>query len=71
VQVETSDHDFPSAADGKLIPHGIFDVVRNEGHLNLNISHDTSEFCCDSIAHWWLNLWSPNLRNRFKNFDFM
>ena len=55
VQVETSDHDFPSAAEAKLIPHGIFDVVRNEGHLNLNISHDTSEFCCDSIAHWWLN----------------
>jgi hypothetical protein len=54
-QVETSDHDFASAADGKLIPHGIFDVVRNEGHLNLNLSHDTSEFCCDSIAHWWLN----------------
>lgn len=54
-QVETSDHDFPSVADGKLIPHGIFDVVRNEGHLNLNTSHDTSEFCCDSIAHWWLN----------------
>lgn len=51
--IETLDHDFPSAGEGKLIPHGIYDIARNEGHLNLNMSHDTSEFCCDSIAHWW------------------
>lgn len=51
--VETLDHDFPSAGDGKLIPHGIYDLARNEGYLHLNTSHDTSEFCCDSIAHWW------------------
>ncbi|MFI3138312.1 MAG: hypothetical protein QX197_16185 [Methylococcaceae bacterium] len=59
VQVETLDHDFPSAGEGKLIPHGIYnlkvtsDLARNEGYLHLNTSHDTSEFCCDSIAHWW------------------
>ncbi len=52
-QVDTLDHDFPSAGDGKLIPHGIYDMARNEGYLHLNTSHDTSEFCCDSIAHWW------------------
>jgi len=51
--VDTLDHDFPSADEGKLIPHGIYDLARNEGHMNLNTSHDTSEFCCDSIAHWW------------------
>jgi len=28
-------------------------LARNEGHIHLNTSHDTSEFCCDSIAHWW------------------
>ena len=28
-------------------------MARNEGHINLNTSHDTSAFCCDSIAHWW------------------
>lgn len=54
-QVDALDHDFPSAGIGKLSPHGIFDVVRNEGHLNLTISRDTSEFCCDSLAHWWWN----------------
>jgi hypothetical protein len=53
VPVETKDHDFPSASEGKLIPHGIYDLARNEGYLHLNTSHDTSEFCGDSIAHWW------------------
>ena len=51
--VDALDHDFPSAGEGKLIPHGIYDLARNEGHIHLNTSHDTSEFCCDSIAHWW------------------
>lgn len=51
--VETLDHDFPSAGLGKLVPHGIYDLARNEGYMHLNTSSDTSEFCCDSIAHWW------------------
>jgi hypothetical protein len=51
--VDALDHDFPSAGDGKLIPHGLYDLARNEGYLHLNTSHDTSEFCCDSIARWW------------------
>ena len=51
--VDVLDHDFPSAGTGKLIPHGIYDLVRNEGYVHLNTSHDTSEFCCDSIALWW------------------
>ncbi|QDT04146.1 Rhodopirellula transposase [Rubripirellula lacrimiformis] len=45
------DHDYPSWSDGVLIPHGIYDPVRNHGHLNLGLSHDTSEFACDSF--WW------------------
>ena len=52
--VETLDHDFPSAGNGKLIPHGIYDLARNEGTMHLNTSHDTSEFCCASVAQWWL-----------------
>lgn len=64
VQVETLDHDFPSAGGGKLIPHGIYDLARNEGYLHLNTSHDTSEFCCDSIAHWWERHGSKHYRDR-------
>lgn len=47
------DHDFPSWADGVIIPHGIFDPQRNCGHLNIGLSHDTSEFACDSFRWFW------------------
>jgi hypothetical protein len=51
--IETFDHDFPSVASGVIIPHGLYDVKRNDGHVNLGTSHDTSEFACDSIEWWW------------------
>ena len=51
--VETYDHDFGSAGDGKLIPHGVYDLSRHHAHIHLNTSHDTSELCCDSVASWW------------------
>jgi Rhodopirellula transposase DDE domain len=51
----TFDHDFPSAASGVVIPHALYDVKRNDGHVNLGTSHDTSEFACDSIEHWWVS----------------
>ena len=47
------DHDFPSWADGVLIPHGIDDRVRNRGPMNLGLSHDTSQFACDSFRWYW------------------
>jgi DDE family transposase len=47
------DHDFPSWADGVLIPHGLYDRVRNRGHINLGLSHDTSQFACDSFRWYW------------------
>lgn len=48
---QSFDHDYPSWSDGVLIPHGIYDPVRNHGHLNLGLSRDTSEFACDRF--WW------------------
>src|SRR5947209_678395 len=51
--VETFDHDFGSAGQGKLIPHGIYDIRNQHAHIHLNTSHDTSELCCDSVALWW------------------
>jgi hypothetical protein len=47
------DHDFPSWADGVRIPHGIYDRVRHRGHINLGLSHDTSQFACDSFRWYW------------------
>src|SRR3954447_15052548 len=51
--VETFDHDFPSASQGKLIPHGVYDQARGQASIHLNTSHDTGELCCDSIDLWW------------------
>lgn len=47
------DHDFPSWATGVIIPHGIYDLVRNRGHINIGLSHDTSQFACDSLRWYW------------------
>ena len=51
--VRVFDHDFPSFADGYIIPHGLYDLKRNRGYINLNGSHDTSEFACDCVLQWW------------------
>ena len=47
------DHDFPSWATGVIIPHGIYDILRNRGHINIGLSHDTSQFACDSFRWYW------------------
>jgi hypothetical protein len=47
------DHDFPSWADGVIIPHGFFDPARNRGHINIGLSRDTTEFACDSFKWYW------------------
>jgi hypothetical protein len=47
------DHDFPSWAEGVIIPHGIYDLTRNRGHINIGLSHDTSQFACDSFRRYW------------------
>ena len=57
--IETLDHDFPSLAQGVVYPHGLYDLKRNTGHINLGTSHDTSRFACDSIAHYWENYGRP------------
>lgn len=47
------DHDFPPAGQSRLIPYGVYDVVRNEGLLLLATGSDTSELACDAIWRWW------------------
>lgn len=51
--VEVNVYDFTSLGLGKAIPYGIYDVNRNEGMVNVGISHDTSEFAVESIRRWW------------------
>lgn len=51
--IEVYDHDGPYLADGVAIPHGLYDLQKNKGYVQLGTSRDTSEFACDSIYHWW------------------
>jgi Rhodopirellula transposase DDE domain len=47
------DHDFPSLASGVIIPHGIYDLARNQGWIHVGLSRDTTEFACDSLRLFW------------------
>ena len=53
--INVKDHDFPSYAQGKVVPHGLYDLYRNKGYMTLGISGDTSEFSCEAVRQWWLN----------------
>lgn len=56
------DHDFAHAAKGVILPHSLYDLKRNLGHLYLGLSHDTSEFACDNVYRWWQTygrVWYP------------
>ncbi|MCP4047099.1 MAG: ISAzo13 family transposase, partial [Gammaproteobacteria bacterium] len=52
-RVHVNDHDFRSLADGIAIPHGLYDITLNRGYLTIGTSHDTSEFACDCLRHYW------------------
>jgi hypothetical protein len=53
-EVPVYDHDFLHASNGVLLPHGLYDVIRNIGHLYLGLSHDTSAFACENVYRWWV-----------------
>jgi hypothetical protein len=53
---EVSMYDFPSAAQGKVIPYGVYDVGRNHGFMSVGTSRDTPEFAVASIRAWWLSV---------------
>jgi len=50
---EVYTHDFPSYADGRAIPYGIYDVRHNLGYMVVGQSADTPEFAVDAIVWWW------------------
>ncbi len=53
--VKVYDHDFPSLAEGVVVPHGIYDTQKNKGSVSLGTSKDTSEFLCDNLRYHWLS----------------
>jgi hypothetical protein len=46
-------HDFPSQAQGKAIPYGIYDVGQNAGWVSVGTDHDTAEFAVATLTAWW------------------
>jgi len=48
-----SAYDFPSLAEGRAYPYGLYDEAQNEGFVNVGVSHDTAEFAVESIDRWW------------------
>ena len=51
--VAVNTHDFPSYADGRAVPYGIYDIRRNLGYVAVGQSADTPEFAVDAICWWW------------------
>jgi hypothetical protein len=50
---EVNDHDYTSMAEYRAVPFGIYDLLRNEGHVTVGVSNDTPEFAVSAIASWW------------------
>ena len=46
-------HDFKTKDTIKAIPYGIYDIGRNEGHVEVGTSHNTGRFAVDAIRSWW------------------
>jgi hypothetical protein len=53
---EVNVYDFMSEALCRAVPYGIYDIVRNEGWVNVGISSDTASFAVESIRRWWNGL---------------
>jgi hypothetical protein len=50
---KVDEHDFPSAAECRAVPFGVYELIRNKGHVYVGVSNDTPEFAVVSIARWW------------------
>ncbi|MCA1598617.1 MAG: ISAzo13 family transposase, partial [Chloroflexi bacterium] len=46
-------HDFPSEAQGRAVPYGVYDVTHNRGAVYVGSSGDTAQFAVDALARWW------------------
>jgi Rhodopirellula transposase DDE domain len=53
--IEVFDHDYGHLSKGIVIPHGIYDLQRNEGYVSIGSSHETAEFTKDNLLWWWDN----------------
>jgi len=46
-------YDFPSMADGKAIPYGVYDIADDSAMVSVGIDRDTAQFSVAAISAWW------------------
>jgi hypothetical protein len=46
-------YDFPSMADGKAIPYGVYDIADNSAMVSVGIDRDTAQFSVAAVRAWW------------------
>jgi len=51
--LEVNVYDYPHLGEGPAIPYGAYDVLRNQGFVNVGMSHETAEFAVESLRRWW------------------
>jgi len=59
-------YDFPSQAEGKAIPYGVYDIGENKGWVNVGMNHDTAMFAVNSIRMWWYEMGQITYQNASK-----
>lgn len=40
-------------SEGRVIPHGIYDLRENKGYLSIGASSETASFVLDNLLWWW------------------
>lgn len=51
--IEVNGYDYPSLAQGKGIPYGVYDWLANCGSVFVGTSFDTPQFAVECIEKWW------------------
>lgn len=51
--VKVYDHDYEHLSQGKVIPHGIYDIQANQGYISIGRSSETADFVLDNLLWWW------------------
>jgi transposase/DNA-binding phage protein len=52
-------HDFPSQAEGRALPYGVYDLAQNTGWVSVGTDHDTATFAVETIRRWWQQMGTP------------
>jgi transposase len=53
---EVNAYDFPSLADGKATPYGVYGIQQNKAWVNVGISKDTASFAVSTLNNWWYQM---------------